>query len=374
VFGVGAIEPILDLNQTYDNFINMIADNWNLGINRRYAYDVNAEIDHEALNAFNTPGGKVGVMGDPNKTIAPLPFFTPNSNDYQILPVFRNFIELASGVSDFYSKGVGSGGSNDTATGINSIISESSHRFRVFMRNLEFDIVQPMLQMVASLIQQFTTDEIEVALTQEAPAIQKFPVVTPEQLIGSFNFELVAANYTSNKVVRQRNFLAFYNVAAKSPYANQYELLRETAKVFEIRNAYRLLNDPQMVAQQQEEQQQQQIHMAVAQKLLDAEAKAMVAEVSKRDDTGETQAHGLAVQEHVEELLQSLGEFPGGIDTGKSPKPQMQPQQAGRGRPAQNQPEGAIPGAGNSSPVRDLAQMSGANALGLSGLGEGNAG
>ena len=371
-YGIGAIEPISELSDSLDRFTNMIADNWNLGINRRYAYDANLEIDHEALNNFNIPGGKVGLLGDPNKAIMALPFFTPNAGDYQILGIYKNFIELASGVSDFYTRGIGSS-PNSTATGINDVISESSHRFKLFIRNLEFDIVRPMLQIVTSMIQQFTTDAIEVGMTESQPAIAKYPVVQPEQLIGNYNFELVAANYTSNKIIKQRNFLAFANWAAQTPYWNQYEGLREVAKVFEIRNTARVLNNPQMVEMQQQQAQQTQLKLALAEKLLDTESKMLVAEARTVSKEGSNigQDHALKVQSAIEEWLQQLGDMPGKTQ----PSPQMTPTGVAHagGRPRGVQQEGAIPGAGVTSVAREVGQGLGANGIGLQGMGEANA-
>jgi hypothetical protein len=295
----------------------------------------------------------------------------PSPEDYQILGIYKNFIELTSGVSDFYNRGMGSS-PNSTATGINDVINESSHRFKIFIRNLEFDVVQPMLRMVASMVQQFTTDPIEVQLTGQNPAILKFPVVRPEQLLGNFSFELVAANYTSNKVVKQRNFLAFANWASQTPFWNQYEGLREVAKIFEIRNTARVLNDPQMVAQQQQEAQQTQLKLQLAEKLLDAETKMLVNEVKPvpKEGDNKAQTHALAVQEVIEEWLQSLGDMPGArhqVD------PHMQPGGSGPGQPRNpNQPEGPIPGMGHSGAVREMAQDKGLNGMGLSGINQGN--
>src|SRR4029077_5025430 len=112
------------------------------------------------LNSFNVPGGKVGVSGNPNDVILPLPMKTPNAQHYQILELYKGMIEQTSGVSDFYSKGVGSPKGNRTATGINQVIGESNFRFKLFIRNLELDIWQPMLEMVSSMILQFLPDQI----------------------------------------------------------------------------------------------------------------------------------------------------------------------------------------------------------------------
>jgi hypothetical protein len=327
IYGIGAIETISDLTESLNCFVNMIVDNWNMNINKRYAYDINADIDHDSLNNLNTPGGKVAVNGDPGKVVMPLPMMTPNAGDYQILDLYRGMIEMASGVSDFYSKGVGSPTNNGTATGISQIINESNFRFKMFIRNLELDVLQPLLECCAAMVQQFMTDQEEVLITQDNPAIPKWQVVRPEELVGSMNFDIVAANYASGKVVRQRNLMALVNLVGQSPYWNQYMGLQEICKVFEIPNAKKLMYTPDQVQQMQAAQQKQQVDMMIFESMLNTESKARLA--------------------------------------------QAKPQAGGKeGRPATKQFEGKIPGAGLTSSIRDMAQGMGANALGLEGLGQ----
>lgn len=336
VFGLGAIEIISDLTESLNRFVNMVADNWNLGINRRYAYDTNADIDHTALNMFNVPGGKVGVSGNPNEVIAPLPFFTPQRGDYQILGEYKSMIELTSGVSDFYSKAIGDPTNNRTATGIASVVNEANFRFKMFIRNYELEILQPLLEMCASMIQQFMTNEEEVRITDAPVGIQKWPVIHPEELIGNFSFDLVAANYATNKVVRQRNMLAFANWAAQTPYWNAGEGLKEIAKVFEIRNINRLIKSDQQVAMEQQQQMQQQIAMMVLEALLNHESKTS-----------------------LEHTKASLKPPPAGGAKKKT------------GRPRGMQQEGAIPGASSNTAMRSLGQSMGLAGMGLGGMKEG---
>jgi hypothetical protein len=331
VYGLGSIEIISDLTESLNRFVNMIADNWNLGINRRYAYDTNADIDHAALNMFNVPGGKVGVSGNPNEVIAPLPFFTPQKGDYGILSVYKDMIGLTSGIDDFYGRGAGDPTNNRTATGIASVINEANFRFKMFIRNYELEILQPLLEMCASMIQQFLTNEEEVRITDAPVGIEKWPVIHPEDLIGNFSFDLVAANYATNKVVRQRNFLAFANWAAQTPYWNQGEGLREIAKVFEIRNINRIIKTDQQVAIEQQQQMQQQIAMMILEALLQHESKSQLA-------------------------VQKARMTPTKGKDGKV------------GRPRGIQQEGKIPGIGTKNLAKSVGQLMGANGMGLGGL------
>lgn len=360
VCGLGAVEIISDQVESLNRSVNMIQDNWNLGINSRFIYSTDADIDHDALNNANTPGGKVSASGDITKALMPLPVHKPSAEDYQIIGLMREVIEMSGGISDYFAKGIGSSGGNDTATGISSVISETNYKFRMFIRNLELDVIQPALKMCASMVQQYITDEIEVQITDGMPVIEKYPRIAPEKLIGQFDFQLVAANYVSNKVVRQRNLLAFANWGSQSPYWEQYGALTEMAKAFEIPNVHKMLKPPQQVAAEQQQAQSSQMQLSLLEKLLDYEGKAMVAEVGKKEPNKVTD-HGIQVQKYIEAILQQ-----GGVALGAPP-----PTQGGNkeGRPRGIQQEGKIPGAGETTPTRDFAQAMGSNAMGLEGLG-----
>jgi hypothetical protein len=347
LYGIGAIEVITDLTESLNKFANMITDNWNMAINRRYAYDSNADIDHEQLNQANVPGGKVAVNGDPSKVLFPLPFFTPNQGDYAIMDLYKGMIEMGSGISDFYGKSVGSPTGNRTASGINSVINESNYRFKLFIRNLELDILQPMLAMCASMIQQYMTDKEEVLITKtQTPLIPKWQVIDPEEIIGNFEFNLTAANYATNKTVRQRNLMAFAQIAQQTPYWRAGEGLREIAKVLEIRNADELIKSEQEVQQEEQAQQQQQMQTAFMEKVVDTES-----------------ALAVAAQGAKFKAAQAASKPGGG-----SKNPNRPESRRPEGRPATKQHEGHIPGANNESAIRDFSQNMGANAIGLGGL------
>jgi len=345
VYGIGEIEIITEMVEGLDRFSNMIVDNWNLGINKRYAYDINADIDHTALNSFNVPGGKVGVSGDPSKVIFPLPTHTPQQGDYTLLELYRGVIEMASGISDFYSKGVGSSGGNRTATGIAQITSQSGFRFKMFIRNLIQDIIVPSLEMCASMIGQFQPDQVAQYILKSPELMSPVVLKSPEGLYGNFNFNIVAADYVTNKVVKQRNLMALAGTLANSSYINEGEAIREILKAFELRNP-RLVKSDQQV--QQEQMAAQQAALAQQQAEWDHElqmtiVQAQVSAASKPVPKGEGKAPG---------------------------SPPILDKFARRGP----QKEGKIPGGGTSSAVRSFAQNMGANALGLEGLGEVNNG
>ena len=362
VYGIGIIEKISDLNEAVNIFVNMITDNWNLGINKRYAYDVQVDIDHDQLDMGNVPGGKVGVVGDPSKAIMPLPSFTPASGDYQIIDLYKGMIEQSSGISEFYQMGVGSSGGNRTSSGISQVINESGYVFKLFIRNFELDVLQPLCEMTASMIQQFGTDEMEFAITNVPPGIPKYGRVALKDLIGNYEFDFVAANYATGKVVKQRNLMAFYNLALQSPYANQGEFLREIAKAMEISQYSKLLKPDQQVQQEQQAAQNSAQQAEIIKELMKFESKAVNTDLGKTTGPNDDQAltarqirHGMTVQQTVEDFLAATAGLPL-----EAPAPGAK---RNEGRPG-SQFEGQVPGADNEG---GIGQAMGANALGTAG-------
>jgi hypothetical protein len=363
IYGIGVIEVASDLNEAMNQMVSMIRDNWNIGINHRLLYDTTMDIDHEALNNANVPGGKIGVSGDPTKAVFPLPTFTPNNNDYQLLELYKGQIELATGISDFYGKGVGGPGANSTATGISSIINESNYRFKLFIRNLELDILQPLLEMSAMNVIQFMSDEEEVMITEDNPLIPKYVTVTADQIVGAFQFDLVAANYATNEVVRQRNLMALMQTLEMNPYVDQYAATKLMFKTFKIPEYTSLLKSPQQVQMEQQAAQQQQLQMAIMEHQAELEKIKVGAEAKIEEAKARGQEH--PGKPNVDNIGKNIT-FPL-----KGSKGQQAQGGGKEGRPRRPmQPEGQIPGAGATSATRDTAQGMGLNSMGLAGTAE----
>jgi len=276
-------------------------------------------------------------------------------------------IELSSGISDFYAKGIGSSGGNRTSSGISQVINESGYVFKRYISNLELRILQPMMEMVASMIQQFGTDEMEYDITNAQPGIPKYGRVKLGSLIGNYSFDFVGANYATGKVVKQRNLMAFYNIAMQSPYANQGEFLREIARCMEIPYANRLLKSEQEVQEAQQNMTRMRQQEELIRELLKIEGKALPAAISKAEPntvTADAKKTQRVIEQYLAETAASLlGEVP--ADAAVLP---------GINRPEGNQAtsqfEGEIPGGDMSNHMGGFAQAMGGNSLGTAGSGE----
>jgi hypothetical protein len=358
VYGIGLIEKISDLTEGVNTFVNMITDNWNLGINQRYAYDVQVDIDHDQLDNGNTPGGKVGVVGDPSKAIYPFPHFTPGANDYQIIDLYRGMIDMNSGLGDIAQGRTQPG---QPASSVSDAINESGYILKLLIRNMELDILCPMMEMVSALYQQYGTDELEYSITNAPPGIPKYGKVKLESIIGNYSFDFVAANYATGKVVKQRNLMAFYNIAMQSPYAVQSEFLKEIARSMEIPYPNRLLKSDQQVQGEQQQRTQQQVELEVMKRLLAFESKALVEQLKKKEPNSVTD-HAIGIQQEIEKFLADQAGVP--------VEPTVPAPHNHEGAPRKSQFEGQIPGGNPTDQARSASQQAGLNALGISGTGE----
>lgn len=278
IFGLGVIEPAFSLNESLNSSMGMIKDNWNMGVNQRLVVSDSRDIDFDSLQGNNVPGGIIVAQGDATTAVFPLPVHAPSAGDYSILGIERQMIETVAGKGDFYSRGVGSSGGNDTASGISSVIQEASKRDVNVVRQIETQIMEPAFQLSASNCQQFLTDDIEVRITDEQPAIGKvnsqFVRIAPEDILGSFDYKFHGSTYMQNVMIQQRNMLTLANVIASNPGMAQYikprEALIELARVHQISYPGRFIKTEEEVAQEQEAAQQQamqqQFQMAVAMK------------------------------------------------------------------------------------------------------------
>ena len=207
--GMGVIEPNFNSTNMFNTALSILLDGWNLGVNPRFAYDATRDLDLEGLQKANSPGNLTPVLGNPENFLKELPFRPPDANSYAVLPIFQQSIENTANISAAYQRGVGSTTGNRTATGIQSVIQQANKGMGRLGRQICEDIIQPLLAMTASNIQQFLPDEAEIRITDMEPSIRKvnsqFLTITPSELAGSFDFRIVGAAYMENPFVLQNN-------------------------------------------------------------------------------------------------------------------------------------------------------------------------
>ena len=196
---------------------------------------------------------------------------------------------------------------------------------------------------------------------------KKYGQVRLEALIGNYSFDFVGANYATGKVVKQRNLMAFYNIAMQSPYCNQGEFLREIARCMEIPYANRLLKSEQEVQQSQQAATQARQQEEFIKELLKIEQKVLPAAIAKKDPNTVTadakKTMDVIDQYLAESAAATLGEVP--ADAGVLPGLNRH-----EGGQATSQFEGEIPGGDIGDHMRGFSQDMSANSLGTAGSGE----
>ena len=297
VYGMGVIEPNFNATEMFNAAMSMIMDNWNIGVNPRYAYDATRDIDMTDLLQANQPAGLVGVYGNPSNVLMPLPTHTPDPGAYNVLPIFQQMIESTANISDAYQRGIGSTTGNKTATGISSVIAQSNKGVTQLVYQLCEDVIHPLLQMTASNIQQFLTDEIEVRITDDQPAIPKlnsqFLRISKEDIKGHFDFRIVGAAYMEDRFTLQANARMLTETAAKvaPQYLRPGTALEELYRISRIPYPSRFLRSEEEV----QAEKQQQMMMAYLQAVTAAqqnEAEAAAAQAAEQSGPSRSSRRG----------------------------------------------------------------------------------
>jgi hypothetical protein len=195
------------------------------------------------------------------------------------------------------------------------------------------------------MVQQFVKDPFSVPDPKAPQGSSSSIMIDPAQLIGTYQYDIVAANYATSKIVRQRNMMALAKILEQNPFIDPYAATRELLKTFDIQHVDQLMKTKEQVQMEQQQQMQQQMQMMLLQHQMETQQKVAVAEATPPAQVvGGNKSEG-------------GGHKPGG--KGKKP-----------GRKSSMQHEGQIPGSGTTSMARLVSQNLGANALGLGQMGE----
>jgi len=268
VYGMGVIEPVYGLTEALNGNLSRLADKLNIGLNQRFIYDASRNVDLGDLQDVNVPNALIASYGDPSNYLYEIPVTVPTPGDYGLLPLYQSAIEVGANVSDAYHRGVGTPTGNSTATGIQSVIQESNKGISLLVRQVSEDILEPALQMTASNIQQFITDEIEVRITDEPPMIPKvqsqFLAVKPSDLAGNYDFRIPGAVYMENRFVLQNNARMLFEMKAKlfPEWIKPAESMEELDRIHRIPYPHRFVKTQEEVDAERAQQFQQQAILA----------------------------------------------------------------------------------------------------------------
>ena len=200
-YGIGALEPALDLQYLINTFTNQKVDELSIIINGIYKYIDDGVIDSEQQTIH--PGAWIEVGDMTNlEPIHPSQSVALAYNEIQDLE--RKF-EEATGALKLVSGGMPKG--TRTATETMAIQQSGNSRFDEILAHIETHSVQQAMYLYMAHSAQFLTDELAVKIVGQDRA--EWLTVSPEDL--AMNFEIIpgGARMAGIREMRMRNLLQY---------------------------------------------------------------------------------------------------------------------------------------------------------------------
>ncbi len=254
-FGRGVCE----INKAFQKYINKSTnqrlDNLDLALNVMWLVSTGAVTDEREL--VSRAGGIVHVNGNPQTSVIPLRPNDVSIDSLREYKVIKDESEQSVGVPS-YAMGVPSSRLNDTATGISAIIQQAMDRFATKIFCFAKDIIEPMAYQNQSLMEQFMLQKelIRVEGKEYLEELKLKPAdnfddvgffeISPDQVIGRYNFRCAAGAFDSPISLKQERLLRFAQIGLTPQmidYINPEEFLRQIADLLEVKETNKLIKD-----------------------------------------------------------------------------------------------------------------------------------
>ena len=275
-WGIGEIEPILDLQDEENTTRNQRIDEKNLSIHNMWIVSKLAGIDYQTL--VSKPGGII-LANDINGIKA---HEKQNITQDSILEInmIKGDIQNTTGVND-YIKGQQTSG-NDTATETLSKTNEANQRFSEKINNLEISL-KDLGEWMVALNKAFLTESTEIRILGKYGYKQE--KISLKDIRGEYDIDIeTGSSLPANPDLRRNQLITLLNTIA--PYLvnpnglpdGLRELMRDIIQSFDLKNAdeilqgaeHPLVNQAQANIQQNEMQgvNPQMVQAAIKQKLM----------------------------------------------------------------------------------------------------------
>ncbi len=244
-YGVGKIEPVEHLTYIANEITNMRLDNVKMFINGLFVVDQNRGINKEQL--VSQPFGVIECLGDPRTAITRLATGDITSSAYTESQYLFQLMQQATGITENIM-GIPV---SDRATATEVQIKTESANARLNLEILlqEHQFLVNLSKRIIQLDNQFMPPQKYIRITSEPLAGQGF-YLTPNDVIGNFDFVPLGSTQTINKQARRTDAVTLSQVIL--PYAqflmvqgfDVTSYFREIFKIFEFRNADQLFKMP----------------------------------------------------------------------------------------------------------------------------------
>lgn len=234
-YGIGAVEPIHDLQFELNDLRNLRMDNLVQTLNKMYIIAKSANIDLEQL--VSRPAGYI----ETNSMEGIREFNTGDvaMSSYQEETMMKQDIQFTTGLSD-QMRGA-EGKSSHTATALNMLQEAANVRITMALKLWEIMFLRKMGEMCYQLNQQFIDDEIVFRATNMPGMPLKQASV--EDIQGVFDVMPVAGSTDPfNEQVKIQELTTLFNLTRNMPGVNYLRILEKLLKSMGIHDTEQILS------------------------------------------------------------------------------------------------------------------------------------
>jgi hypothetical protein len=238
-WGIGEIEPVMDLQDEENTIRNQRIDEKNLSIHNMWVVSKMAGIDYK--NIYSKPGGI--ILANDINGIKPLEKQNITQNSIEELKLIKDDIRNATGVND-YVRGMNTGG-DTTATETVTKTQEANQRFSEKINNLEISLKR-IGKWIVALDAAFTTQEVQLRIIGDTG--QKEVTLTPEDIQMGWDIDIeTGSSLPANPDLRRNQLIQLLQTVGpflQNPMGlppGLQELMRSIIQSFDLKNTDKIL-------------------------------------------------------------------------------------------------------------------------------------
>jgi hypothetical protein len=176
--GIGAIEPVEDLQAEMNTLRSQRRDNATLKLQQVFAYR-DGLVDPADLK-FG-PGMAMPVEGDPRELLFPINVGDIPNSGYQEEANLQADIERTTGISDPVTGSGEGGGSSQTATGVQLVQAAANTRIQRAVRRLEVEVIKPGARQWIALNQRKILEPREIGVPAPPNPMESYSPGQPDR-------------------------------------------------------------------------------------------------------------------------------------------------------------------------------------------------
>lgn len=237
-YGIGLMEMVKSLQAELNDVRNQRLDNVKLALNKMYVVARDADVDIKKL--ISEPGGIISSnYVDGVKWIEASDI---TASAYSEAKIITDDIQNVHGIYD-YSKGA-TPNQRETATGILSLQEAANVRFKLMIMVMLKNLLNPSVEIMNDLNQQFITSEKVLMLTgQEFVRIENI-----DEIAGRYDYEPIGASLEGlSKYARTQQIINARQVLASNPNLNLTRFDMDILDLMNFKNPAEYFNQPQPI-------------------------------------------------------------------------------------------------------------------------------